>query len=145
MLQDSDGEFELASHVDAFGLANRDLAHRARTLLREDQAAEQTYRQLARDLSDSSAKWVFGLLVRETQADCELLQRVIDETLDDSASFQDLARGNRRHAEQLRDLACAERGSGHAPLGAILDALARDGDKHASLLLELECHLLTRC
>jgi hypothetical protein len=134
--------------------------------LREDQAAQLTYRQLARDLNDPSANLVFGLLVREIQEDCELLQRIIDGTLDDPATtthgigggvsdsgslqsvcpdIQALARGSRRHAEQLRDLACAERGRAHVLRGAILDTLARDSDKHASLLLDLACHLRMRC
>jgi hypothetical protein len=58
--------------------------------------------------------------------------------------IQEFGRGSRRHAQQLRDLACAERGRGRALLGAILDTLARDSDKHASLLLELACHLSAR-
>ena len=102
------------------------------------------------------------MLVRQTQEHCELLQRIADGTLGDLATkapanahlatdsvklqalcldIQELARGSRRHAEQLRDLACAERGRAHAPLGAILDTLAWDSDKHASLLLELACYL----
>jgi hypothetical protein len=132
---------------------NQDLVRRARSVLQEDRAAEQAYRQLEQDLRDPSADVVFGLLVRETEEHCELLRRIIDGNLDDVGAsapanddgrfkaarldIQELARGSRRHAEQLRDLACVARGHGRAPSGAILDALARDSDKHASLLLEL--------
>jgi hypothetical protein len=103
---------------------------------------------------------VFGLLLRETEERCLLLQRIIEGSLLAAESqsdrclanntpqlrsvcldIQELARSNRRHAEQLRDLACTARGRGQAALGAILDALARDSDKHASLLLELACCL----
>ena len=164
MFQESNGDVELESHADAFGVANQDLVHRARVLLREDLVAEQTYQQLAQDLNDPSADVIFGLLVRETEKHCELLQRIIDGTLDDLATkapanagfatdsirlqavcldIQELACSSRRHKEQLRDLACAERGRGHAPLGAILDTLARDSDKHGSLLLELARYLRT--
>jgi hypothetical protein len=164
MFQVPSNEFEPESRADAFGAPNQDLAHRARALLRDDQVAEQTYRQLARDVHDPSADMVFGLLVRETEQHRELLQRIVDGNLDGLSStapiggsevdrtrwraacldIQELARGSRRHAEQLRALACAERGRGHAPLAAMLDTLARDSDKHASLLLELACHLSTR-
>jgi hypothetical protein len=164
MFQDFNNEFELESHADAFGVANQDLVHRTRAVLSEDLAAEQTYRQLARDLNDPAADLVLGLLVRETQERCVLLQRIVDGALGDLATsapaaaslatdaarvqavcldIQELVRGCRRHADQLRGLACAERGRGHAPLGAILDTLARDSDKHGSLLLELGCYLRT--
>jgi hypothetical protein len=163
MVQVPSSEFEVDSHPDAFGVANQDLAHRARAILREDQVAEQKYRRLARDVPDPSTDVVFGLLVRETEEHCELLQRIIEGNLDGlpcaapaggpaadgtrlraaCLDIQELAHGSRRHADQLRDLACAERGHGHATLAPMLDTLARDSDKHASLLLELACHLST--
>ncbi|HEY2595368.1 MAG TPA: hypothetical protein VGK33_15860, partial [Chloroflexota bacterium] len=146
------GESEAAGDDEA-------LVRRARAILSEDLVAEQTYRQLAGDLHDPSADAVFGLLLRETEEQCLLLQRIVEGTMLASErcsppaggafakeapqvramclDIQELARGNRRHAGQLRDLACAARGRGQALLGAILDALARDSDKHASLLLEL--------
>jgi hypothetical protein len=146
--------------LQALAMPDQALVRRARAILSEDLVAEQTYRQLARDLHDPSADAVFGLLLQETEERCLLLQRIIEGTVlaSDTRSgggiekdiprlqamcldIQDLARGNRRHAEQLRDLACAARGRGQATLGAILDALARDSDKHASLLLELACCL----
>ena len=123
MFQDSNSGFEVESHADAFSVADQDLAHHARALLREDLVAEQTYRQLAQELNDTSADIIFGLLVRQTQEHCELLQRIADGTLGDLATkapanahlatdsvmlqalcldIQELARGSRRHAEQLR-------------------------------------------
>jgi hypothetical protein len=163
VFRDTNSDVELESHADGLVAANQDLAHRARALLREDVDAEQKYRQLAEDLRDPSAGAVLGLLLRETRQRCELLRHIIDGTLDGRATgataaavdlsadsvrmralcleIQELARGRRRHAEQLRDLACAERGRGYALQGAILDTLARDSDKHGSLLLELACYL----
>jgi hypothetical protein len=153
----------LVEHRDDFAVANRDLRHRVQALLREDLVAQQDYQLLARKVADPAADVVFDLLVRETEERRILLQRIIDGTLDglvgapsdgrarlasDAATrfaagseALELARAGRRHADQLRDLACSERGRGHAPLGAILDALGRDSDKHASLLIELSHYL----
>jgi hypothetical protein len=148
--------------VDVVAVAHQDLAGRLRTLLHEDVTAGQTYRQLQRDVADPTARIAFELLVRETEERCVVLQHMIDGTLDGASpgpsrdlagdvgrlraavmDIQALAHTARRHAEQLRDMACTERGSGHPALGALLDTLARDSDKHASLSLELARHLWT--
>jgi hypothetical protein len=69
-----------------FGVANQKLVRRARALLHEDLIAEQTFRQLAHDLNDRTTDVVFGLLARETRERCEMMQRIIEGTLDDLAS-----------------------------------------------------------
>ncbi len=145
-------------NTDALGVANRDLMRRERTMLSDALVAQRMYRQLARDPNEASAAVVFGLLARETRENCELLQSIVNGTLDQLATrpltatpsprvrcldIQELARNSRTRAEQLRDLACAERGCGRVLLGGIFDALARDSDKHGSLLLELARYLST--
>jgi hypothetical protein len=160
MLNEMDTEFDLYAHRETFAPGHQDLTHRLRTLLREDSLAEQTYRQLAHDIADPTADMVFGLLAHETEERCFMLQRIIDGSVPNRTTrapsgfgsdtirrraavmdIQGLAHGSRRHAQQLRDLACSERGSEHAAVAAILDTLARDSDKHASLLLELGRYL----
>jgi hypothetical protein len=160
MLNEMDTEVDFDAHRATFFLAHRDLTHRLRSLLREDSRAEQMYRQLAHDIADPTTDVVFGLLAHETQDRCLMLQRIIDGSLADRTTrapsgfgpetirrraavmdIRELARGSRRHAQQLRDLACSERGRGHPAVAAILDTLARDSDKHASLLLELGRYL----
>lgn len=148
----------LESDVDAVAVAHQDLVRRLRVLVREDAITGQMYRQLQREVADPTASIAFDLLARETEERCHLVQHMIDGAYDRSSSssglaadrgrlraavmdIQALAHTARRHAEELRDMACTERGRGHATLGALLDTLARDSDKHASLSLELARYL----
>jgi hypothetical protein len=76
MFQNSNSGSELESH----GVASQDVVDNAPALLREDQDAEPSYRQLGQYLRYASADVTIGLLVRVTEAHCGLLQRISDGT-----------------------------------------------------------------